>query len=67
MILFGIFLSFVITTFYYLVEATRNGMAKKRWVTAGIVLGPLAFPMFCMSKKMAIRKVRGYHCSFLRA
>jgi hypothetical protein len=66
MITLGIVLSFILTTFYYLVEVTRNGMAKKRWITAGVFLGPMALPMFIMSKKMAIRKVVGYNSSYLR-
>lgn len=67
MLIIAIVLSFIATTFYYLVEVTRNGMAKKRWLTAGVIFGPLVFPMFYASRKKAIRKVRGYNFSFLRA
>lgn len=61
MIIVGICLSFALCTWYYLVEAVRNSMGKKRWVTLGLIMGPMSLPMFQISKKMALRKVRGYH------
>lgn len=67
MITLGILLSFVISTTYYFVETARNGMAKKRWLTAGVVLGPLALPMFQISKKLALRKVAGYNSVYINA
>jgi hypothetical protein len=67
MIVFGLIISFIFCTVYFLVEAVRNGMAKKRWVTVGIVLGPMALPMFQVSKKMAIRKIIGYDSVFFSA
>lgn len=67
MITFGVITSFILCTVYFLVETVRNGMAKKRWVTVGIVLGPMALPMFQISKKMALRKVIGYDSIFFNA
>lgn len=71
MITVEILLSFIVSvlasTVYYLIETTRNGMAKKRWLTAGFILGPIALPMFQISKKLALRKVAGYNSVYLKA
>ena len=66
-ILLSFILSVLASTAYYLIETARNGMAKKRWLTAGFILGPIALPMFHMSKKLAIRKVAGYNSAYLKA
>jgi len=58
-------LSFVLCTWYYLLESVRNAMGKKRWVTAGLLFGPMSLPMFYISKKMNLRKVSGYHLSLI--
>lgn len=67
MITMGIIISFILCTIYYFVETVRNGMGKKRWITAGIVLGPMALPMFQISKKINLRKATGYNSVYLRA
>lgn len=67
MITIGIIMSFILCTIYYFVETVRNGMGKKRWITAGIVLGPMALPMFQISKKMNLRKVTGFHSVYMNA
>lgn len=67
MITIGILLSFIVSTVYYLIETARNGMAKKRWLTAGFIFGPIALPMFQISKKLALRKVAGYNSVYLQA
>lgn len=67
MITLGVITSFILCTFYLLVETVRNGMAKKRWVTVGIILGPMALPMFQISKKMALRKAIGYNSAYFNA
>ncbi len=51
-LLFGLFFS----GFYYC-QALKGGLGSKRWALAGFVLGPIAWPMFCMQKRMKINKM----------
>ena len=37
---------------FFYCQALQSGMGRKRWATAGLVLGPLVWPMFCMEKRM---------------
>lgn len=46
---------------FYFVEATLHAMPAKRWAFIGICLGPMALPLFSVSKKMAIRKSSGFN------
>lgn len=55
MITFGLMISFVFCGLYTLIETVRNGMAKKRWVIAGLIFGPMMLPMFQISKKMRLK------------
>ena len=67
MITLELIFSIVLCSVYVLIETVRNGMAKKRWVMAGLILGPMILPMFQISKKMALRKAIGYENSYLGA
>lgn len=67
MFIFGIFISYLLSGGYIFVESVRNGMAKKRWVTAGFMLGPMILPMFQISKKMALRKSIGFNNRYMFA
>jgi len=59
--------SFILCSAYFFVETVRNGMAKKRWVVAGIVFGPMILPMFQISKQIALRKASGFNNSYFAA
>ncbi|MDT0594713.1 hypothetical protein [Glaciecola petra] len=63
----GLILSFVLCTWYFLVQTVKYGMAKKRWVFAGLVFGPMILPMFQMSKRMAVRKAVGFNSAYFQA
>lgn len=67
MITLGLIVSFVLCSLYVCIEAVRNGMAKKRWLMAGLIMGPMMLPMFQISKKMALRKASGFENSFFQA
>ncbi|MGB3727173.1 MAG: hypothetical protein WA981_15595 [Glaciecola sp.] len=67
MITLGLIISFVLCAGYFFVESVRNGMAKKRWVMAGILFGPMMLPMFAMSKHLAWRRATGFNNVFFRA
>lgn len=53
-------LAFICSVFYF-VEATLHAMPAKRWVFIGICLGPMALPLFSVSKKVAMRKSSGFN------
>lgn len=67
MMTFGLILSFILCAGYFFVETVRNGMAKKRWVVAGMFLGPMMLPMFAISKQIALRKATGFNNIYFRA
>ncbi|MFW8589220.1 hypothetical protein ACOI22_00265 [Glaciecola sp. 2405UD65-10] len=67
MMTFLIIASFILCAAYFFVETVRNGMAKKRWVMAGILLGPMMLPMFHISKQVARRKSSGFNYALFRA
>lgn len=67
MIIIGLIISAALCSLYALIETVRNGMAKKRWVMAGLVFGPMMLPMFQISKKMTLRKSIGFENSYWSA
>ncbi|MBN7819025.1 hypothetical protein KJY73_05660 [Bowmanella sp. Y26] len=64
--LLAILVSVISAVFYY-VEAFRTGLCAKHWGLAGLLFGPLVFPLFSVRKQMALRKVRGFGSVYLRA
>jgi hypothetical protein len=55
-----IFLAFICSVFYF-VEAKLHAMPAKRWAFIGICLGPMALPLFSVSKNVAMRKASGFN------
>ncbi|MCL1132266.1 hypothetical protein [Shewanella sairae] len=41
--------------------AFRAGLPVKRWALAGVLLGPVAFPLLNSHKQLAYRKAMGRH------
>jgi hypothetical protein len=62
-----IVISFLASSLYYYVEAVKNAMGKKRWFVGGIIMGPMLFPMFNISKTVHLRKSSGFHNCYLRS
>ncbi|MGQ8366801.1 hypothetical protein [Glaciecola sp. 1036] len=60
-------ISFVLSASYFYVEAVVHGMAKRKWLVGGIMLGPLLIPMFEISKHMTVRKAIGFNSKYLAA
>lgn len=52
---------------FFYCQALKNGLGLKRWTLAGLVFGPLVWPMFCMKKRMKINKLFGLDYLILRA
>ena len=59
-------ISIVFAVFFYC-QAFQSGMGRKRWATAGLLLGPLVWPMFRMEKRMKTFKRFGRGYSMLNA
>lgn len=57
----GLLLIAFICSMFYFVEAKLNAMPAKRWAFIGICLGPIALPLFSVSKNVAIRKAIGFN------
>jgi hypothetical protein len=62
-----IFISFVCFSVYFYVEAYRSALCAKRWCLAGMLLGPMAFPMFSIAQHVALRKATGFNNLIFRA
>ena len=58
--------SIVFSLFFYC-QAMSSGLGAKRWATAGLVFGPLVWPMFCMKKRLKIYKRFGFDCLLFAA
>jgi len=66
MVVFLVCLGMFFSVFYYC-QALKSGMGYKRWALAGFMFGPIAWPMFCMQKRMKICKKFGFDYLMLRA
>jgi len=53
-----VFLSLAFGLFFYCISLC-SGLPRKRWTVAGLLLGPLVWPMFVMDKRMRINKSYG--------
>lgn len=48
----------LISAWYFGYAAFTAGLSVKYWVLFGLVLGPLAFPLFMTHSHLALRKIR---------
>ena len=60
------FMSVSCSLFFYC-QALRSGLGLKRWACAGLVFGPLVWPMFCMEKRMKVNQLFGFNTLILKA
>lgn len=47
---------------FFYCQALMSGLNSIRWGIAGIFLGPVVWPMFCMKKRMQVTKIFGFDC-----
>ncbi|QBG35027.1 hypothetical protein [Litorilituus sediminis] len=52
MLLFLVVFFSVICALFFYVQAVVSGLGRKRWALAGMLIGPFAWPMFTMKKRM---------------
>ncbi|MDC0601856.1 hypothetical protein OAP14_02375 [Aliiglaciecola sp.] len=52
---------------YYYVESFKSALPAKRWAMAGLVFGPLVFPVFTISQHVALRHAQGFQNTTIRA
>lgn len=45
---------------FFYCQALVTGFGRKRWAMAGIVFGPLVWPMFIMKKRMRLNRLFGF-------
>jgi len=65
--LFSLLISGVIFALFFYCQALQSGLGYKRWTLAGMLFGPLVWPMFCMQKRMKVTKRFGFSCLILKA
>ncbi|TKB44076.1 hypothetical protein [Thalassotalea mangrovi] len=44
---------------FFYCQAVKSGLGYKRWTAAGLIFGPLVWPMFTMQKRMVIYRQHG--------
>ncbi|MDO6691688.1 hypothetical protein Q4574_00265 [Aliiglaciecola sp. 3_MG-2023] len=54
-------LSCVVFSAYYYIEAFKSALPAKKWAVAGLMFGPMIFPMFSISQRAALRQSRGFN------
>lgn len=59
--------TFILFASYFYVESTIYAMQRKRWLVAGLLLGPMLLPMFQISKHVAMRKAAGFDNQYIIA
>ncbi|WP_100641982.1 hypothetical protein [Alteromonas facilis] len=59
MVVLVFFISLLFACYYY-VDAFKSGLCPKSWAVTGLLLGPLALPMFNISKHVAWRRAVGF-------
>jgi hypothetical protein len=52
---------------FFYCQAVVTGFGRKRWTMAGIVFGPLIWPMFAMKKRMQQNRILGFEVLIFRA
>ncbi|RDV25207.1 hypothetical protein DXV75_11400 [Alteromonas aestuariivivens] len=57
----------VLSSVFYYIEAVKSGLNARNWALAGLLLGPLLFPMFTVSRHVAWRRSTGFNNLYLRA
>ena len=59
-------LSLFCGVFFYC-QALVTGFGCKRWTVAGMVFGPLIWPMFVMKKRMRLNRLFGFEQLIFKA
>ncbi|TPH17942.1 hypothetical protein EPA86_03490 [Litorilituus lipolyticus] len=52
MLFLAVLLSCLGCSMFFYFQATFSGLGRKRWALAGLMFGPLAWPMFTMKKRV---------------
>jgi len=52
---------------FFYCQALVSGFGCKRWTMAGIVFGPLIWPMFAMKKRMRLNQLFGFNQLIIKA
>ncbi len=65
--MFYIILLFLTCSLYFYVESFKSALSARQWGALGILLGPMAIPMFMMAQHVAMRKASGYNNLILKA
>lgn len=66
LLFFSVVISVICALFFY-VQATMSGLGRKRWALAGMLIGPFAWPMFNMKKRMLMNHFISYNSVLFKA
>lgn len=57
----------LLSAVFFYCQAIMSGLGKKRWTCVGLLLGPLAWPMFNNNKRMKVYRQKGIAGLIFRA
>lgn len=57
----------VLCGIFFYCQAVVTGFSCKRWTLAGMIFGPLIWPMFLMKKRMQLNYLFGFDQLIIRA
>ena len=58
--------SMVCSVLYY-VQSYKSGLTAKKWALAGLVFGPMLYPLFKSRQRLKLLRSRGFYTSFMLA
>ncbi|MBC3766726.1 hypothetical protein [Neptunicella marina] len=62
-----ILISVLVSALYYYVQAFKYGLSARKWAIAGLLGGPMLFPIFNAKKRMALRRASGFRSTYFQA
>ncbi len=61
------FISSVIFSVMYYVQSFKTGLTAKKWAVAGLLFGPVIYPLFRARQRIKLMRARGFGNTLFRA
>lgn len=52
--------AWLVSSVFYYVDGFRTGLSAKKWAVAGLLFGPLLFPMFSITQRIKLSHAQGF-------
>ena len=61
------FMSSLIFSVMYYVQSFKTGLTAKKWAVAGLLFGPVIYPLFRSRQRIKLMRARGFGNTLFRA